>query len=601
MKNTAIHERVGRIREWLGNNGFQAIVIPSSDPHNSEYTPTHWKVREWATGFDGSAGTAVITLDDAALWTDSRYYLSAEAQLAGTPYRLMKDGLPETCSPGEWLESVCNDEQWRAVCVDEMMTSELFRSMATDMFEFVTLETVGDCFNELWTNRPPLADAPVRLHASEFCTTTIEERLRMMRQSVEKVVLWEGVFYNNLDDIAWILGLRGSDVPFNPVFVSYLLIRQADAVLYIDEKKVPEDVCAVLEASGVIIRPYNSWNEDLQKICPPCSQLVMTEGMNCKVLRFCEEQGIEFEVLPSAATDLRSRKSEREAEGFRRAMERDGVALVKFRRWLDENVASGSLTEIAVDEKLSALRAEQPGFVDLSFATIAAYGPHGAIVHYEATPESAAPLRPEGLLLLDSGAHYEEGTTDITRTIALGPLTAEERRVYTLVLKGHIALSRCRFPLGAAGVQLDLAARYAMWQEGYDYGHGTGHGVGVCLSVHEGPHQIRKNINAASSRPLLPGMTVTNEPGIYLAGKFGVRIENTLLIRDEGEQTCGRFCSFEPLTLCPIDTAPIEPSMLTTTEREWLNAYHAEVRRRLLPLLADEADRQWLTTATQAL
>lgn len=598
MKNDRVPLRVNLLRRWMNNQELDAFIIPTTDPHGSEYTPDHWKVRAWISGFDGSAGTAVVTTGNAALWTDSRYFLAAGEALENSPFSLMKEGTEGVPSIAEWLLDELQPGQ-RVGFVGKMMSGEAYEEleeMAGGDLELVSME---DPFHNIWTDRPPLPKAPVCLQPLEFAGVPAADKLDAIRNAVLADDAAEAYLLNNMSEIAWTLNLRGGDVPFNPVFLSYLLIQQNGATLFVDDKKLSREVKQYLDEEGVSIAPYDSVKRCLEDLEDSLTAFLFPPSMNYDILDYCNEYAIPYRLVESPAAALRAVKSEEEIAGFRRAMERDGVALVKFRRWLDENVPKGTVTEMGVDRKLCELRQEQPLFRGLSFGTIAGYGPHGAIVHYEADESSDATLKPEGLLLLDTGAQYQDATTDITRTIALGPVTEEMKRVYTLVLKGHIALSRCRFPEGTAGVQLDLAARYAMWQEGYDFGHGTGHGVGAYLRVHEGPQQIRKNLCKASMAPFRAGMTVTDEPGIYLPGKFGVRIENTLLVRKAAATDFGRFLEFEPLTLCPIETAPIDFSMLVPVERAWLNDYHATVRRRLLPLLDDEADRRWLVGATE--
>lgn len=559
-----IVNRVGRLREYLQENGLSAFIFPSTDPHQGEYVPEHWQTRQWISGFDGSAGTAVVTLSDAALWTDSRYFIAAEEQLAGTPFTLMKDGLAETPSIAEWLTNQMVNGQWstvndKIVGVDgQVFTNAEIEEMRTAFGKAgIQLKTDLDPAETLWTDRPPIPKNKVEIQPLELAGETAESKIERVRVSLLEQGE-EGIVISQLDEIAWLLNLRGSDVHCNPVFVSYVLLTQNDVTLYIDSEKLDETVKQYLESINVKVRPYGR---------PAC----VSKAAN---------------PIPT----MKSIKNAAEIAGFRKAMVRDGVAMVKFLRWLKPAVEAGGQTEISIDRKLTALRAEQDLYRGLSFDTIAAYGPHGAIVHYEATPETDATLEPKGLLLLDSGAQYQDGTTDITRTIALGALTDEERLDYTLVLKGHIRLALTRFPDGISGTQIDALARYAMWQHGINYGHGTGHGVGSYLCVHEGPHQIRHTWKPA---PLHAGMTVTNEPGIYRQGKHGVRIENTMLIVEDGETEFGRFLRLEPLTLCPIDLTPVIWEMMTPEEVAYLNTYHKKVCDELSPYLEGE-EKEWL-------
>ena len=552
-----IVKRVESLREYLRRNGLCAFIFPSTDPHQGEYVPEHWQTRKWISGFDGSAGTAVVTLSDAALWTDSRYFIAAAQQLEGTPFTLMKDGLPETPAIPEWLcqQLTVND----VVGIDgEVFTATEIEELKAALGKAgIQLRTDLDPAEELWTDRPPIPKNKVEIQPLEFAGESAESKIERVRQALREQNA-DSILISQLDEIAWLLNMRGSDVHCNPVFVSYVLLTQDDVTLFIDSEKLDETARNYLKSIGVNVLPYGKPSFESKA----------------------------FDPIPA----MKSIKNHAEIEGFRRAMIRDGVAMVKFLRWLKPAVEAGKETELSIDRKLTALRAEQDLYRGLSFDTIAAYGPHGAIVHYEATPESDVMLEPKGLLLLDSGAQYQDGTTDITRTIALGPLTDEERLDYTLVLKGHIRLALTRFPDGISGTQIDALARYAMWQHGINYGHGTGHGVGSYLCVHEGPHQIRHTWKPA---PLHAGMTVTNEPGIYRQGKHGVRIENTMLIVEDGETEFGRFLRLEPLTLCPIDLTPVIWDMMTPEEITYLNTYHKKVYDELSPLLEEE-ERQWL-------
>ena len=554
-----ITERVEMLREYLRKNGLCAFVFPSTDPHQGEYVPEHWMTRKWISGFDGSAGTAVVTLSDAALWTDSRYFIAAEEQLKDTPFCLMKDGLPETPSIEEWLIRTIQNSKFKiqneaVVGIDgSLYTHEDIKQMEATLGKAgIMLRTDLDPAEELWTDRPPIPKNKVEVQPLEFAGESAESKIERVRKAL-KEQNDDSILISQLDEIAWLLNLRGSDVHCNPVFVSYVLLTLNEVTLFIDEEKLDDSVKDYLKGIGVGICPYKKPSLETTASNP----------------------------IPA----MKAIKNDAEIEGYRRAMVRDGIAMVKFLRWLKPAVEAGGETEMSIDRKLTALRAEQPLYRGLSFDTIAAYGPHGAIVHYEATPETDIPLEPKGLLLLDSGAQYQDGTTDITRTIALGPLTDEERLDYTLVLKGHIRLALTRFPDGISGTQIDALARYAMWQHGINYGHGTGHGVGSYLCVHEGPHQIRHTWKPA---PLHAGMTVTNEPGIYRAGKHGVRIENTMLIVEDGETEFGKFLRLEPLTLCPIDLTPVIWEMMTPEEVDYINNYHKKVYEELAPYLNDE-------------
>ena len=587
-KSQTIVERLVRLREEMQREHLDAVIIPTTDPHNSEYTADHWKGREWMSGFNGSAGTAVITLTGAALWTDSRYFLAAEEQLQGTGYVLMKEKVSGTPTIAEWLAS----QQVENVAIDgSVVSASTVRKLQQELRQHggMTLRTNWDPLERVWSERPAIPASPVSIHPLEYAGEATHDKLQRIRKALREVHA-DGMLVASLDDIAWTLNLRGQDVHCTPVFVSYLLISTQKVILFINKEKLSQEVQAYLKAEDIGVDDYANVGKGLKDyfeynilMDPDEVNATLFSKATCKVVE-----------AASPIPVLKAVKNEREIVGFRQAMLRDGIAMVKFLKWLRPAVEAGGQTEMTVAEKLRELRSEQPLYRDLSFGTIAGYQSHGAIVHYEVTPETDVPLRPEGLLLIDSGAHYEDGTTDITRTIALGPVTEEQKHVCTLVLKGHIQLAMARFPQGTCGTQLDVLARQAMWRERLNYLHGTGHGVGSYLCVHEGPHQIRMN---HISQPLLPGMTVTDEPGLYLAGKFGVRTENVLLVRESGEGEFGPFLDFEVLTLCPIDTTPIDFRMLTQEETDWLNRYHQHVYDQLASHL-DEEERAWLRAAT---
>lgn len=589
-----IAQRLSNLREIMQREHLDAFIFPSTDPHNSEYVPDRWKGREWISGFNGSAGTAVVTMHAAALWTDSRYFIAAEQQLADTEFVLMRERVAGTPTISEWLGKVLSDINGATVGVDGMVnTAADVEALIADLRQQggITVRTNFDPLAVIWTNQPPIPTTPIEVHLLEYAgesTTSKLSRIRMALRSLHA----DGMLVSALDDIAWTLNLRGSDVHCNPVFVSYLLIDTKTTTLFINDEKLTPDVKAYLTAQGVQTAPYNHIKDVLRNYD---EYNILLDPNVISYTLFKQVRTQEIVRASSLIPAMKAIKNEIEVEGFRRAMIRDGVALVKFLRWLQTAVTKGQETEISVAEKLTALRAEQSLFRGISFDTIAGYEAHGAIVHYEATPETDVPLKPRGFLLLDSGAQYQDGTTDITRTIALGELTEEQREVYTLVLKGHIQLELAKFPSGASGTQIDALAREAMWRKGFNFLHGTGHGVGSFLNVHEGPHQIRMEYKPA---PLLPFMTVTDEPGLYLEAKFGVRIENILLIKPYMTTPFGEFLQMEPLTLCPIDTAPIVREMLLNEEVDWLNGYHQYVFDKLSPHLQG-ADLDWLRAATQ--
>lgn len=592
MEKTIIKERLERLREELRREHLSAFVFPTSDPHNSEYTADHWKGREWISGFNGSAGIAVVTLRSAALWTDSRYFIQAEKQLEGTEFQLMRQKMAGTPTIQEWLEKELADMDDKEVGVDGMVTSEAdVEHLKEEMKQRggITVRTNFDPLQRLWKDRPAVPKDTVGIQPIELAGEDTRSKLARIRQALREQHV-DGLLVVALDDIAWTLNLRGTDVHCNPVFVAYLLIASEKATLFIDKAKVTDRVSDYLKEQGVDIAPYTEVGNGLRDYFE--YNILLDPDEVCYTLYQKVTRVVVRGASPIAA--MKAVKNEREIQGFKSAMLRDGIAMVKFLKWLDEHIGKEDMTEISVSGKLEALRAEQPLYRGLSFATIAGYEANGAIVHYEATPETDTALQSRGLLLLDSGAQYQDGTTDITRTIALGALTEGQRKVYTLVLKGHIQLQMLHFPEGASGTQLDAIARKDMWKAGYNYLHGTGHGVGSYLNVHEGPHQIRMEWIPAR---LCAGMTVTDEPGVYLEGRFGVRIENVLLVVPAEETECGRFLKFEPLTLCPIDKRPVVKEMLTEEEKEWLNRYHVAVFERLSPHL-DSSETEWLRQAT---
>ena len=589
-----INQRLASLREVMKREHLAAFIFPSTDAHQSEYVADHWLGRAWISGFNGSAGTAVVTMTSAALWTDSRYFLAAEEQLHGTEFQLMKLKIPGTPSIAEWLGKELADVASPEVGLDGWVNSyAATSSLISDLRKAggITVRTNLDPLAEIWKDRPSIPENPVEIQPLEYAGEDATSKIQRIRKAL-RTYHADGILVSALDDIAWTLNLRGTDVHCNPVFVSYLLIASDKVSLFVDEAKVSAEVRAYLEAHGVSLYNYNKVEDGLKEYSE-YNILLDANETNYYLWKTVRCQEIVSHTSPIPA--MKAVKSEAEIAGYRRAMLRDGVAMVKFLKWLVPAVEAGGQTEISIDRKLTSLRAEQDLFRDISFDTIAGYQAHGAIVHYEASPETDAPLKPEGLLLLDSGAQYQDGTTDITRTIALGSVTEEMKHIYTLVLKGHIQLELAKFPDGASGTQLDALARESMWREGLNFLHGTGHGVGSYLNVHEGPHQVRMEYMPA---PLRAGMTVTDEPGLYLAGKFGVRIENTLLIKGYMETEFGKFLQMESLTLCPIDTAPIDVDMLLPEELNWLNSYHAEVYAKLAPYL-DEEEQIWLKNATK--
>ena len=601
-----INQRIEDLRELMRREHLAACIFPSTDPHQGEYIPDHWKGREFISGFNGSAGTAVVTLHSAALWTDSRYFIAAAEQLKGTEYQLMKLKIEGTPTIAEWLGRECG--AGAEVCIDGWCSSaSAVRELIADLRHAggITVRTNLDPLRQIWRNRPVIPENPVEIYPLKYAGEPARGKMTRIREALRQLHA-DGMLMAALDDIAWTLNLRGTDVHCNPVFVAYLLISSKDVTLFVNQAKLTAEVSDYLKSEGIQVEDYEQVENGLKQYFE-YNILLDPDEVNYRLYEIVKNKG-RLNDLPkteivegeSPVKRMKTIKNETEIAGFRSAMLKDGIAMTKFLCWLSGYIGKSEiseLTEIAIDQKLTSLRAEQPLYRDISFDTIAGYGAHAAIVHYEATPETDIPLQPKGMLLLDSGAQYLDGTTDITRTIALGPLTEEEKKIYTLVLKGHIQIELCKFPSGASGTQIDILARKDMWREGLNYLHGTGHGVGTYLNVHEGPHQFRMEWKPA---PLVAGMTITDEPGIYLPDRCGARTENTLLIVPYKETEFGRFLQFESLTLCPIDKAPIVREMMLPEEIQWLDDYHQRVFDTLSPHLNPD-EVEWLRKACEAI
>lgn len=586
-----IKNRIHALRMTFNSSYIKAFIIPSTDPHLSEYVAPHWMSREWISGFTGSAGTVVVTMDKAGLWTDSRYFLQAAQQLEGSGITLYKEMLPETPSITEFLHE--NLKPGESVSIDgKMFSVQQVEQMKEELMAYnLQIDIFGDPLKKIWKDRPAIPDAPAFVYDIKYAGKSCKEKVAAIREELKKKGVY-ALFLSALDEIAWTLNLRGSDVHCNPVVVSYLLITQDEVVYFISPEKVMPEVKAYLQEQEVSLKGYDEVE----------SFLTAFNGKNILIDPKKTNYAIYSSIHPectivrgdSPVALLKTIRNEQEIAGIHAAMQRDGVALVRFLKWLEEAVPSGKETELSVDKKLHEFRAEQALYMGESFDTIAGYKKHGAIVHYSATPESNATLRPEGFLLLDSGAQYLDGTTDITRTIALGELTEEEKIDYTLILKGHIALAMAKFPAGTRGAQLDVLARMPIWSRGMNFLHGTGHGVGHFLSVHEGPQSIRMNENPVV---LQPGMVTSNEPGVYKAGSHGIRTENLTLVCKDKEGMFGDYLKFETITLCPICKKGILKELLTEDEIEWLNEYHQTVYEKLSPNLNAE-EKVWLREAT---
>ena len=590
----SIKERVHALRIAFRPNNIKAFIIPSTDPHLSEYVAPYWMSREWISGFTGSAGTAVILMDKAGLWTDSRYFLQAEKELEGSGITLYKEMLPETPSITKFLCQ--NLKPGESVSIDgKMFSVQQVEQMKEDLAPYqLQVNLFGDPLKNIWKDSPSMPDAPAFIYDVKYAGKSCGEKVAAIRTELKKKGIF-ALFLSSLDEIAWTLNLRGSDVHCNPVIVSYLLVTQDEVVYFISPEKITQEVNEYLQEQQVSLRKYdeaesflNSFTGENILIDPKKTNYAIYSAINpaCKVVRG-----------ESPVTLLKAIRNEQEIAGIHHAMQRDGVALVKFLKWLEASVLSGKETELSVDRKLHEFRAAQPLYMGESFDTIAGYKEHGAIVHYSATEESDVTLQSKGFLLLDSGAQYLDGTTDITRTIALGELTEEEKTDYTLILKGHIALAMAKFPAGTRGAQLDVLARMPIWSHGMNFLHGTGHGVGHFLSVHEGPQSIRMNENPIV---LQPGMVTSNEPGVYKAGSHGIRTENLTLVCKDKEGMFGEYFKFETITLCPICKKGIIKEMLTAEEVKWFNDYHRTVYEKLSPSLNEE-EKKWLLEATKAI
>ena len=591
--NSTINNRIAALRAHIAQEQIQAFIIPSTDPHLSEYVAPHWQSREWISGFTGSAGTVVVTAKDAGLWTDSRYFLQAARQLEGTCITLYKEMLPETPNIPEFLSA--HLQEGDCVGIDgKMFSAEEVEHLQKELKKSgIRIKSIADPMQLLWTDRPAMPLAPAFVYDTKYAGMSFTEKLPAVRQAMEAAGA-DSLLLSALDEIAWLLNIRGNDVHCNPVVVSYLLIEKDKVNYFVQPQKVTPELAEYFSANGISVHPYEEIGHYLNSF--NAHSILMNPAKTNYAIYSAIRPGCLIINGASPVALLKAIRNKQEIAGIHAAMQRDGVALVKFLKWLDEAVPAGKETEISVDKKLHTFRAAQPLYMGESFDTIAGYKEHGAIVHYEATPKTDVTLKPEGFLLLDSGAQYLDGTTDITRTIALGPLTEEEKTDYTLILKGHIALAMAVFPEGTRGAQLDVLARMPIWKERMNYLHGTGHGVGHFLNVHEGPQSIRMNENPVA---LQPGMVTSNEPGVYKAGSHGIRTENLVLTVPAGEGMFGKYLKFETLTLCPICRKGIIKELLTAEEIGWLNDYHRTVYEKLSPDLNND-EREWLKEACKA-
>lgn len=593
----SVPQRLARTRELMRREGIHALLVPSADPHLSEYLPGYWQGRQWLSGFHGSVGTLIVTLDFAGVWADSRYWEQATKELNGSGIELVKlqPGQP---SPLDWLAE--QTPEGGVVAVDGAVMAVASARTLSGKLEArgASLRTDIDLLKEVWSDRPTLPNAPIYQHLPPQATVSRGEKLAKLRETLqERSADWH--FIATLDDIAWLFNLRGGDVSFNPVFVSFALINQQQATLFVALSKVDAPLRAVLEQDGVTLRDYSEVSDALRAVPSGASLLVDPARVTSGLLDNLDS-GVTLVEGLNPTTLAKSQKSEADAAHIRKAMEQDGAALCEFFAWLESAWGRERITELTIDEKLTASRERRPDYVSLSFNTIAAFNANGAMPHYHATEEEHAVIEGDGLLLIDSGGQYLGGTTDITRMVPVGTPTEEQKRDCTRVLKGVIALSRAHFPKGILSPLLDAIARAPIWAESVDYGHGTGHGVGYFLNVHEGPQVIAYQAAPSPQTAMQPGMITSIEPGTYRPGRWGVRIENLAMNREAGSSEFGDFLKFETLTLCPIDTRCLLPDLLSQEEKQWFNAYHAEVRERLSPLL-DGAALEWLNTRTVAI
>lgn len=585
--------RVKSLRDLMKKRNIDVFIIPSSDNHGSEYVSEYFRVRAWISGFTGSAGTVVVTQDAAHLWTDGRYFLQAAEQIKGTEFVLEKMGEPGVKTYTQWIFDNIKDNGVVSFNGKVFTVSDLEKLKAEFKGKKINIEPIEDVFESIWQDRPSMPKGDMFIHDKKYTGKTIDEKLSQVKVELEKLNV-NNFLLASLDDIAWLLNLRGGDVSCNPVFLSYFLIDGDNYTLYVDESKVNEKVKEYLDLAGVTIKGYDEIVHDLKEVK---GSITIDPGKTNVWLQEAIRPEVKVIEKRNITTDLKAKKNEVELKCMENAHVKDGIAVVKFIKWLKETIGKEEISEMSAGDKIRQFREEGEDFLDISFDTIAGYGPHGAMNHYKADPETNLILKPEGLLLVDSGAQYLDGTTDITRTIAMGQLTEEEKEDYTITLKGHLNLGNIVFKEGTPGCNLDILARKDMWSRGIDFNHGTGHGVGFLLNVHEGPHAIRKDLNPI---PLEVGMVISNEPGVYRAGSHGVRIENLVAVQPKMTTEFGNFLYFKNLTLCPYDLEAIKVEMLNEDEIQWINTYHCEVFERLSPYLS-EGEVNWLKEATKAI
>ncbi len=591
---TNIPERIAALREAMKQHKIDAYIIPTSDPHMSEYPADCWKYREWISGFTGSAGTVIITADKAGLWTDSRYFLQASTQLEGTGIELFKMMLPETPTIPEFLTHELKEGQTVGLNGETYSLADA-RSLEKALAEKeIKLNTNASLIDPIWKERPAISEAPMFEMPVELSGKSTEDKLIDINKMLHKAGA-DCTILSALDEVAWTFNIRGTDVAYNPVVISYAFVSEKESVLFVNPKKIPAEIAEHLKKEGVTLADYGMLATFLSRLPEQTRVFIDSKRTNVAIYNALPKSSILIEGT-SPANHLKSIKNETEIKGFRNAVLKDGIAMTKFYFWLEKMLKAGEkVTELSAAAKLTALRSEQPQYVMDSFASISSYGPHGAVVHYSPTPETDTELKTDSLYLLDSGAQYLDGTTDITRTIALCDEPSEQmKKDFTRALKGTIGIAKCKFPAGIRGCLIDAFARKALWDAGINYLHGTCHGIGHCLNVHEGPQSIRMEENPVI---LEPGMVMSDEPAMYRPGEYGIRTENMILIREDSETEFGKFLGFETLTLCYIDTKLVIPSMLSVREHAWLNKYHQMVYDLVSPHLTEE-EKAWLKEKT---
>jgi len=588
-------EKLTHLRVSMKEKGTDLLIVPSNDPHLGEYVPDHWKIIEWLTGFSGSSATIVITDTIAGLWTDSRYFIQAENQLQGTGYSLMKPQLPEKKSFIDWLSSFVQigskiTLDGRIISIETMRKIEKALSGKRILFD-----KESDLIYGLWTDRPPMPSSVAFDHNVDYCGRERSLKIAEVREQM-KIQCVEYHLLTSIDDIMWMLNIRGNDINYSPLLTSFAIAGEEQILLFVEESKIPVNLAMEFDKLGIVILPYEETTAILSFL-PKKSTIIISPGTTSVSLFNAIPKGMNIKEDLSIPTRLKAVKNKVEIENIGKVMVKDGVALTKFFYWLEHFSGSDKLSEISLAEKLSDLRSVQENYLGPSFPTIAAYKEHGALPHYTATAATDSLLGEEGILLVDSGGQYLDGTTDVTRTVSIGNPTPQQKRDFTLVLKGTINLALAKFPYGTKGYQVDILARKALWEQGLNYGHGTGHGVGFCLNVHEGPHSISQAAATDSKSVLEPGMLFSDEPAIYREGEYGIRIENLILCYEDEESEFGKFLKFDTVSLCYIDKALIDISLLEKREIEWLNTYHAEVYEKL-SLFLTEDERFWLKEKT---